>query len=155
MRQLRAWWQRMRGLARGSSREQEMSDEIESHIQMQAEENQRAGMTPQEARRRAVLKMGGVERARQAYRERDTLPLIENLLQDLRFAFRQLGKNPGFAVTALVILTLGIAASVALFAFVDAALLKPLPYAQPNRLAAVYENAAAFAHSNLSYPDYL
>ena len=155
MRQLRAWWQRMRGLARGSSREQEMSDEIESHIQMQSEENQRAGMTPQEARRRAILKMGGVERTRQAYRERDTLPLIENLLQDLRFAFRQLGKNPGFAVTAVLILTLGIAASVALFAFVDAALLKPLPYAQPNRLAAVYENAAAFAHSNLSYPDYL
>ena len=143
MRQLRAWWQRMRGLARGSSREQEMSDEIESHIQMQSEENQRAGMTPQEARRRAILKMGGVERTRQAYRERDTLPLIENLLQDLRFAFRQLGKNPGFAVTAVLILTLGIAASVALFAFVDAALLKPLPYAQPNRLAAVYENAAA------------
>jgi predicted permease len=132
-----------------------MSDEIENHIQMQAEENQRAGMAPQEARRRAILKMGGLERTRQAYRERDTLPLIENLLQDLRFAFRQLGKNPGFAVTAVLILTLGIAASVALFAFVDAALLKPLPYAQPNRLAAVYENAAAFAHSNLSYPDYL
>jgi macrolide transport system ATP-binding/permease protein len=73
----------------------------------------------------------------------------------LRFAFRQLAKNPGFAVTAIVILTLGIAAGVALFAFVDAALLKPLPYAQPGRLAAVYESAAAFAHSNLSYPDYL
>jgi predicted permease len=145
----------MLGLARGSSREQEMSDEIESHIQMQAEENERAGMTPVEARRRAILKMGGVERTRQAYRERDTVPLIENLLQDLRFAFRQLVKNPGFAVTAIVILTLGIAASVALFAFVDAALVKPLPYAQPNRLAAVYESGAAFAHSNLSYPDYL
>jgi macrolide transport system ATP-binding/permease protein len=153
--QWRAWWQRMRGLARDSSREQEMSDEIESHVQMQAEENERAGMPAEEARRRAILKVGGVERTRQAYRERDTLPLIENLLQDLRFAFRQLAKNPGFAVTAILILTLGIAASVALFAFADAALLKPLPYAQPNRLAAVYESGAAFAHSNLSYPDYL
>jgi macrolide transport system ATP-binding/permease protein len=155
MRQLRAWWQRMRGLARGASREQEMSEEIESHIQMQAEENQRVGMSPMEARRSAILKLGGAERTRQAYRERATLPLIENLLQDLRFAFRQLTKNPGFAVTAIVILTLGIAASVALFAFVDAALLKPLPYWQPNRLAAVYESSANFAHSNLSYPDYL
>ena len=109
----------------------------------------------QEARRRAILKLGGVERTRQAYRERDTLPLIENLLQDLRFAFRQLVKNPGFAVTAILILTLGIAASVALFAFVDAALLKPLPYAQPNRLMAVYESGESYAHSNLSYPDYL
>jgi predicted permease len=145
----------MRGLSRDSSREREMSDEIESHIQMQAEENQRAGMSAEEARRRAILKIGGVERTRQAYRERDTLPLIENLLQDLRFAFRQLVKNPGFALTAILILTLGIAASAALFAFVDAALLKPLPYYQPQRLAAVYESAAAFAHSNLSYPDYL
>lgn len=155
MRQLRAWWRRLRGLARDSSREQEMLDEIESHIQMQMEENERAGMSPQEARRRAILKLGGAERTRQAYRERDTLPLIENLLQDLRFAFRQLAKNPGFAVTAILILTLGIAASAALFAFVDAALLKPLPYQQPTRLAAVYESSASFAHSNLSYPDYL
>jgi macrolide transport system ATP-binding/permease protein len=155
MRQLRAWWQRMRGLARDSSREREMADEIESHIQMQAEANERAGMSPAEARRRAILKLGGVERTRQAYRERDTLPLIENLLQDLRFAFRQLVKNPGFAVTAILILTLGIAASVALFAFVDAALLKPLPYYQSQRLAAAYESSVNFAHSNLSYPDYL
>jgi len=155
MRQLRAYWQRVRGMARDASREREMADEIESHIQMQAEANERAGMSPAEARRRAILKLGGVERTRQAYRERDTLPLIENLLQDLRFAFRQLLKNPGFAVTAILILTLGIAASVALFAFVDAALLKPLPYSQPQRLAAVYESSANFAHSNLSYPDYL
>jgi hypothetical protein len=104
----------MRGLTRDVRRDQEQADEIECHIQMQAEENQRAGMSPMEARRRAILKMGGVERTRQAYRERDTLPLIENLLQDLRFAFRQLAKNPGFAVTAIVILTLGIAASAAL-----------------------------------------
>ncbi|HEX4582144.1 MAG TPA: ADOP family duplicated permease, partial [Acidobacteriaceae bacterium] len=155
MRQLRAWWQRMRGLGRDSFREQEMLDEIESHIQMQAEENQRAGMSAEEARRRAILKLGGAERTRQAYRERDTLPLIENLLQDLRFAFRQLAKNPGFAVTAIVILTLGIAASAALFAFVDAALLKPLPYWQPNRLMAVYESGESYPRSNLSYPDYL
>ena len=155
MKQLRAWWQRMRGLSRDARRDQEQADEIESHIQMQTEENQRAGMSPSEARRMAILKMGGVERTRQAYRERDTLPLIENLLQDLRFAFRQLVKNPGFAVTAILILTLGIAASVALFAFVDAALLKPLPYAQPNRLMAVYETGESYAHSNLSYPDYL
>src|SRR5579875_2310314 len=116
-KELRAWWQRVLGLARSSSREQEFADEIESHIAMQAEENERAGMPASEARRRAILKLGGVERTRQAYRERDTVPVIENLLQDLRFALRQLVKNPGFAVTAILILTLGIGASVALFAF--------------------------------------
>ncbi|MFL6427424.1 MAG: ADOP family duplicated permease [Acidobacteriaceae bacterium] len=155
MRRLRAWWRRMLGMTRDSSREREMSDEIESHIHMQAEENERAGMSPQEARRAAIMKLGGAERTRQAYRERDTLPLVENLLQDLRFAFRQLTKNPGFAVTAILILTLGIAASVALFAFADAALLKPLPYAVPNRLVAVYESGESYPRSNLSYPDYL
>ncbi len=153
--QLRAWWMRMRGLRRDTRHEQELTDEIESHIAMQAEENQRAGMTPEAARRAAILKLGGVEPIKQAYRERHTLPLIENLLQDLRFAFRQLGKNPGFAITAILILALGIAASVALFAFVDAALLQPLPYPEPNRLVAVYETAALFPHSDLSYPDYV
>jgi predicted permease len=132
-----------------------MNDEIESHIEMQAEENERAGMSPAEARRRAILKLGGAEHTRQAYRDRDTLPLIENFLHDLRFAFRQLGKNPGFALTAILMLTLGFAASIALFAFVDAALLKPLPYQQPQRLVAVYESGVSFAHSNLSYDDYL
>ena len=155
MRKLRAWWRRVLGLGRDSKREQEMAEEIESHIQMQAEENERAGMSPVEARRRAILKLGGAEHTRQAYRERDTVPLIENLVQDLRFALRQLMKNPGFAVTAILILTLGIAASVALFAFVDAALLNPLPYQQPNRLMAVYESGESYPHSNLSYPDYV
>jgi macrolide transport system ATP-binding/permease protein len=156
MRRLRTWWRRMLGLGRDTRREQEMWDEIESHIQMQAEENERAGMSAAEARRRAILKLGGAERTRQAYRERDTLPLVENFFQDLRFAIRQLGKNPGFTATAVLMLTLGFTASVALFAFVDAALLKPLPYWQPDRLAAVYENALPqLPYSNLSYLDYL
>src|SRR5690349_10085039 len=112
MRHLRSWWQRIRGIGRDSRREQEITDEIESHIQLQAEENERAGMDPAEARRRAILKLGGAERTRQAYRDRDTLPLVENFLQDLRFSFRQLGKNPGFTATAVLMLTLGFAASV-------------------------------------------
>ncbi len=155
MRQLRAFWSRLRGLGRDSQREQEMADEIESHIQMQTDDNQRAGMTAEEARRQAILKLGGLEPTRQAYRERDTLPWIEHGMQDLRFALRQLAKNPGFALTAILMLALGIAASVSLFAFVDAALLKPLPYQEPNQLVAVYETAVMFPRSNLSYPDYL
>jgi len=77
-------------------------------------------------------------------------------IQDLRFAFGQFKKNPGFALTAILMLTLGIGASVAIFAFVDAALIKPLPYANPNRLLDVTESAGAlFPRANLSYPDYL
>ena len=77
------------------------------------------------------------------------------LMQDLRFAFRQFRKNPGFGLTAMLMLALGIGASVAIFAFVDAALIKPLPYADPNRLVAPTETVATFGRANLSYQDYL
>src|SRR5271168_5350187 len=77
------------------------------------------------------------------------------LIQDLRFAFRQFKKNPGFTLTAILMLTIGIGASVAIFAFVDAALIKPLPYTNPARLADVTESLALFPRGNLSYVDYL
>ncbi len=80
---------------------------------------------------------------------------MNGLLQDLRYALRQLRKSPGFACTAILILTLGMGASVAIFGFVDAALIKPLPYKDPNRLVDVTESVAMFPRANLSYPDYL
>jgi macrolide transport system ATP-binding/permease protein len=83
------------------------------------------------------------------------MPLLENLMQDVRFAIRQLRKHPGFTGTAILILALGMCAAVSIFAFVDAALLKPLPYADPSRLVGVFESVQMFPQSNLSYPDYL
>jgi macrolide transport system ATP-binding/permease protein len=80
---------------------------------------------------------------------------MNGLLQDLRYALRQLRKSPGFACTAILILALGIAASVAIFGFVDAALIKPLPYANPSRLVEVTESVTMIPRANLSYPDYL
>jgi len=80
---------------------------------------------------------------------------MENLFQDIRYALRQLRKSPAFAITAIMILTLGIGASTAIFGFVDAALIRPLPYADPARLVDVTESAAMFPRANLSYPDYL
>ena len=80
---------------------------------------------------------------------------MTGLLQDLRYALRQLRKSPGFACTAILILTLGMGASVAIFGFVDAALIKPLPYKDPNRLVDVTESVPMFPRANLSYPDYL
>jgi len=77
------------------------------------------------------------------------------MLQDLRFAVRQFRKNPGFAGTAILVLALGVAASVAIFAFVDAALLQPLPYQNPSRLVVAYETTNSCRECNLSYPDYL
>lgn len=80
---------------------------------------------------------------------------MENLLQDVRYALRQLRKSPGFAVTAILVLTLGIGASTAIFGFVDAALIRPLPYKDPSRLLDVTESVALIPRANLSYPDYL
>jgi macrolide transport system ATP-binding/permease protein len=155
MKQLRAWMLRLAGVFAKTRREGDFADEIESHLQMHMDDNLRAGMTPEQARREAVLQLGGVEQAKQGYRERGTMPWIEDLVQDLRFALRQVVKNPAFACTVIVVLALGMGACVAIFAFVDAALLKPLPYRHPNRLVNVTESVAMIPRANLSYPDYL
>ena len=80
---------------------------------------------------------------------------MKGMLQDFRFAVRQLRQNPGFAATAILVLALGMAASVAIFAFADAALLQPLPYRNPSRLVVAYETTNSCGDCDLSYPDYL
>jgi macrolide transport system ATP-binding/permease protein len=155
MKRLRAWMFRLAGMFPNQRREAELAAEIESHLQMHIDDNLRTGMTPEQARRHAILKLGGVEPTKEAYRDRGAVPLVEHLLQDIRFAIRQLQKNPGFTCTAILMLALGMGASVAIFAFVDAALIKPLPYLNPTRLAGVYESIPLCSQCNLSYPDYL
>jgi macrolide transport system ATP-binding/permease protein len=97
----------------------------------------------------------GFEQRNEECRDMRRLNLLDNLLQDIGFALRQLRKSPAFTCTAICTLALGMCASVAVFAFVDAALLKPLPYAMPSRLVGVFERVPMFAQSNLSYADYL
>ncbi len=155
MKRLRAWILRMRGIVPSPRRQREMADEIESHVLMHTEDNVRAGMNREQARREAILKLGGVESAKQAYREQNTLPFVETFLQDLRFAIRQHAKNPGFTCTAILMLALGVGVSVAIFEFVDAALIKPLPYTEPSRLVNVTERVALIPRARLSYLDYL
>src|SRR5690242_3000475 len=139
MRKLRAWLLRFKGLFLKNARERELADELESHLQMHIDDNIRAGMSPHEARRVAVMKLGGIDQTKEAYRDRATIPFVESVVQDLRFTLRQLRKNPAFALTAITMVTLGIGASVAIFAFVDAALIKPLPYQNPSTLLYVTE----------------
>src|SRR5215204_5999299 len=103
------------------------------------------------------LSAKGVEYDSQGKRRRSvaTIPFVESVVQDLRFTLRQLRKNPAFTVTATTMVALGIGASVAIFAFVDAALIKPLPYQDPSRLLFVTETTPDIPRANLSYPDYL
>src|SRR6185369_14432085 len=152
---LRAWLLRFKGLFLKDARERELADELESHLQMHIDDNIRAGMSPQEARRVAVMKLGGVDQTKEAYRDRATIPFLESAVQDLHFTFRQLRKNPAFTITATAMVALGIGASVAIFAFVDAALIKPLPYKDPSHLLYVTETTPDIPRGVISYPDYL
>src|SRR5215510_14635697 len=152
---LRAWLLRFKGLFFKAARERELADELESHLQMHTDDNIRAGMSPQEARRVALMKLGGVDQTKEAYHDRSTIPFLESVVQDLRFTLRQLRKHPAFTITATAMVALGIAASVAIFAFVDAALIKPLPYQNPSRLLFVTETTPEIPRAAISYLDYL
>jgi macrolide transport system ATP-binding/permease protein len=155
MKQLRALISRICGLFRHEQHEQDHAAEIESHLQLHIEDMLRSGMSGEQARREAILKLGGVESTKQAYREGSTVPFVETLLQDIRFSIRQLTKYPGFTCTVALMLALGMGASVAIYSFVDAALIKPLPYQDPQRLVSVSERAKVFPRSPMSYQDYL
>lgn len=134
---------------------EDFADEIKAHLELEAEELRREGASEEEAQRRARVEFGNVSTARERFYLKDRLEWLDNLTRDLRFALRQMTKNPGFACTAIVVLALGIGAVVAIFGFVDAALLEPLPYANPHQLMSVSESSVDSPRWPLSYPDYL
>lgn len=131
-----------------------LEEEMTFHRELTEEELRADGMTQEDARHAANRRFGNDVRLRDQSRETAAF-WFEGTLQDFRFALRQLRKNPGFTTTAVLILTLGIGASVAIFGFVDAALIKPLPYEDPNRLVVLFESIPLGARFHLSYPDYL
>ncbi len=137
----RAWYHRLAALFHKQQSDLELAQELESHLQFHIEDNLHAGMTPQAARRDALLKLGGLEQTKQIYRDRRGLPFIETALQDLRFAFRMLRKSPGFTIVAILVIALGIGATTALFTVVRSVLLEPLPFKDPERLIRLYEHS--------------
>jgi predicted permease len=134
---MRAWRALLLRLLRAGRTRAEWDAELESHVAMHTEDGVRAGLTEAEARRRALIALGGVEQTRQAVRERDSLPWVETIAQDVRYALRGMRRNPMFAVTAVVTLALGIGATTAVFSVVDRILFRSLPYAQDDRLVSL------------------
>ena len=143
MRRMRAWFSRLGEVVGKTRRERELAAEMESHLQLHIEDNLRAGMSTELARREAIMKLGGVEQTKENYRERRGLPVLEVLIQDLRFGARMLRKNPGFTVVAVLTLALGIAANATIFSFVSAVLYKRPPVYDPDRVMVVYSTSAA------------
>lgn len=125
---------RLRALLARRRLDHELDDEVRFHLEMQAEDNQQAGMDPIEARRAAMRSFGGVEKMKDQYRERRAFHLIDTVLQDVRYALRAMGKSPGFTVVAVLSLAIGIGANTAVFSFADTLLLRPLTVPRPGNL---------------------
>ena len=134
MKSIRAWVHRLAGAFAGRRSEHELAAELESHLQLHVDDNLRAGMTPDEARRRAMIALGGLESTKEAYRDRRGLPMLESLARDLRYGVRTLTRSPGFALAGILILGLGIGVNSAIFTVVDTVVLRPLPFPDADRI---------------------
>jgi predicted permease len=137
---LRRFFIRLSNFAAGRRADQRLREELAEHLAFQTDENLRAGMSPTEARRQAVLKLGAAEAIREDHHAEQSLPFVENLFQDLRFAVRMLRRSPGFSVIAIAIVALGIGATTAIYSVIDATLLHPLPYPHPSELVRIEAN---------------
>jgi predicted permease len=166
MKKLRRAWNRLAGSLFGRRRETELAEEFESHVGMLTEENMRRGMAPAAARRAALLTFGGVETAKESYRDQRGLPTLDSFRQDIQYALRGMRRNPVFTAIAVACLALGIGANTAIFSLFNAVMLRPLPVSHPEDLAffqysreprdlsAMRRLSSGYGQFSLSYPTY-
>lgn len=155
MRKLRALWRRLLGIFRSDREENEFAEELNSHLAMHTKAGIEAGLDPAEARRQALLRLGGKEQVRQAHRDGRGMLWVENFAQDLRYGVRTLMRAPGFTATAVLTVGLGIGACTAIFSLVNAVLIRSLPYGEPERLVYLFSpNPALKIPPEVLFPSY-
>ena len=152
---LRRFFHRLRSFFRRAEQDRELDVEMSAHLELAIEENLERGLPAWEARRQALVRFGGQQQTRENHREARGLPLLETLLQDLRFALRMLGKSPGFTAMAVLTLALGIGANTALFSVINGVLLNPLPFPNANRIVVMFQDKPNFPKGSISYPNFL
>src|SRR5207302_8958977 len=156
MPRLRAWSCRLLGLVRKQRREAEMNAEIQQHLDALTERNIAAGMSPKEARNAALREFGGVEQIKERAREQRVWLSADDFLQDLRFGARILRRSPGFAILAILCLTLGIGTNAAVFSWIEGILIRPYPLvAHQDRMFALTGTTRGAERGGLSYPDFV
>jgi putative ABC transport system permease protein len=131
---LRVAWERLLATFRKRELDREFGEELKAHLDLLVEENERRGMSNEEARRAALIQLGGVEPARELQRDTRAVPFLDHLAQDLRYTFRTLRRDLGFATFAILIVGLGVGASSMIFSVVNTLLIRPLPFAQASKL---------------------
>ena len=151
MDQLRILLNRVTFLFRREHLDAVLDEELRVHIDLAIEENLKLGMSKKQARTAALRSFGGVTQAKEAYRTQRGLPLLDQFLRDLRFGWRQLLRAPGFALTAVLTLALGLGANTAVFSLIDALLLRPLPVPHSSELAVVKQSSANSEGFNYSF----
>jgi predicted permease len=147
----RETWNRLLSFFRKQPLDRDLDAEIAAHLEMAIEENLRLGLTPEEARRRALVRFGGVAQAREQQRRVRGLPWLDIVLQDARYTLRTLRRDLSFAVIAIVILAFGIGANVVVFSVVDTILLRPLPFRDPGQLVRISAVDPKAGESTMTY----
>ena len=140
MKFLRRFFLRLSNLAAARNADQRLQEEIAEHLALQTDENLRAGMSHAEARRQAAVKLGAAQAIREQHHAEQSLPFLENLSHDLKYAARMLVRSPGFAFIAIATMALGIGATSAIYSVIDATLLHPLPFPSPSELVRVEDD---------------